>query len=225
MIGGWERAYSIAENRPGRGWIQLATAGLLGNLSENDYYNIQVSIMGQSVSLTVNDVRVLSCVLPAPLEGSGLGLYTFDDAEVEFSKTSVAGTAPRVFVIMPFVEPYDTLYHEVIYPVAKEMGFDVIRVDEIQGPGVIVEDIQRQIENAHAVVAEISNHNPNVYYELGYAHALRKPAILLVRRQEGSSMPFDIRGYRAIFYDDSIGGKKNVERNLEQHLKAILRDS
>jgi hypothetical protein len=70
-------------------------------------------------------------------------------------------------------------------------------------------------------VAEITTHNPNVFYELGYAHALRKPALLLVRRQEGETMPFDIRGYRAIFYDDSIGGKKTVERNLKQHLRAI----
>ena len=51
---------------------------------------------------------------------------------------------------------------------------------------------------------------------------LRKPAVLLVRGQEGQAMPFDIRGSRAIFYDDSIGGKKTVERKLRQHLKAVL---
>jgi hypothetical protein len=90
------------------------------------------------------------------------------------------------------------------------------------GPGIIIEDIQRQIESSHAVVTEISTQNPNVYYELGYAHALRKPAVLLVRRSDGSTMPFDIRGYRAIFYHDCIGGKKSVERNLQQHLRAIL---
>jgi hypothetical protein len=84
------------------------------------------------------------------------------------------------------------------------------------------QDIQRQIESTHAVVAEISTHNPNVFYELGYAHALRKPAVLLWRKLEGQDIPFDIRGYRAIFCDDTIGGKKNVERNLSQHLRAIL---
>ena len=85
-----------------------------------------------------------------------------------------------------------------------------------------MQDIQRQIEDSEAVVAEISTQNPNVFYELGYAHALRKPAILLVRGEEVKTMPFDVRSYRAIVYDDSIGGKKRVERNLEQHLKAIL---
>ena len=123
---------------------------------------------------------------------------------------------------MPFAEPFDPLYRDVIAPVAEQLGFDIVRVDEVPGPGIILDDIQQQIAKAHAVVAEISTpHNPNVFYELGYAHALKKPAIILVRREDGKEMPFDVRGYRAIFYDDSIGGKKVVERNLRQHLQAV----
>ncbi len=137
-------------------------------------------------------------------------------------ETRIIGNPPKIFVMMPLAEPFDTLYREVINPVATDLGFEVVRVDEVVGPGIIIEDIQRQIEGAHAVVAEISTQNPNVFYELGYAHALQKPAVLLVRRSDGAAMPFDIRSYRAIFYDDSIGGKKTVERNLEQHLRAIL---
>ncbi len=100
--------------------------------------------------------------------------------------------------------------------------FKIARIDAIAGPGIIVDDIQRQISEANAIVAEISSRNPDVFYELGYAHALAKPAVLLARREGSSEMPFDIRGYRAIFYDDTMGGKKTVERNLEQHLKAVL---
>ena len=59
-------------------------------------------------------------------------------------------------------------------------------------------------------------------YELGYAHALNKPTVLLARR--GADLPFDIRSYRVVFYDDTIGGKPEVERNLEVHLKAILKE-
>ncbi len=175
--------------------------------------------------MTVDDVDVLDVVLHRPIEGTGTGLYAWDDAEIQFLETTVTGIAPRIFVIMPFSEPFETLYREVISPVAENAGFEIIRVDEIPGPGIILDDIQQQIEQAHAVVAEISLHNPNVFYELGYAHALKKPAVLLVRREEGAKMPFDVRGYRAIFYDDSIGGKKNVERNLQQHLNAILKDA
>jgi len=65
--------------------------------------------------------------------------------------------------------------------------------------------MQQAIERAAVVIAEITPRNPNVFYEVGYAHALGKPTILLARR--GSELPFDIRSYRVVFYDDTIGGK------------------
>ncbi len=225
MIGGSDRAYMIADNLPNVGLVPRASAGSLSNLSPEQSHHLEVRVLGQTIEMTVDEVDVLRYVLPQPIEGTGFGLYAWDDAEIEFTDTTITGTTPKMFVIMPFSEPFDTLYRDVILPVSKSEGFEVVRVDEITGPGIILDDIQQQIERAQAIVAEISTQNPNVFYELGYAHALRKPAVLLVRRQDGEKMPFDIRSYRAIFYDDSIGGKKTVEMNLRQHLSAILRDS
>lgn len=130
----------------------------------------------------------------------------------------VAGR-PRAFVVMQFAEPYDTFYKEVIQSQADAAGFDVIRIDEKAGPGVIFQDIQREIEQAEVIIAEITPANPNVFYEVGYAHALHKPTILLVQR--GAQLPFDIRSFRVVFYNDSIGGKVEVERDLRKHLDAI----
>jgi nucleoside 2-deoxyribosyltransferase len=59
-------------------------------------------------------------------------------------------------------------------------------------------------------------------YELGYAHALQKPTILLANRQI-EKLPFDISGYRVIFYDDTIGGKRGIEGLLERYLEDIRR--
>lgn len=225
QIGAFGKAYAISEYRPGQGWVTRGDAGSLDNLDVSQEISMVLEVSAQTARLTIDDVDVLDVVIPRPIEGSGAGLFAWDDGEIAFSQTTVTGVAPRIFVIMPFSEPFETLYREVIEPVAQQAGFEIIRVDEIPGPGIILDDIQQQIEGAHAVVAEISTHNPNVFYELGFAHALKKPAILLVRREEGSNMPFDVRGYRAIFYDDSIGGKRSVERNLKQHLNAILKDS
>jgi hypothetical protein len=224
-IGGHDRAYAITEYRPRFGWVSLADAGSLRNIDVSKEHELQVHVNGQSVRMTVDEVDVLSVVLSRPIEGTGTGLYAWGDAAIQFTDVTVETEAPRIFVIMPFAEPFDSLYHDVILPVADRLGFEIIRVDEIPGPGIILSDIQTQIEQAHAVVAEISAHNPNVFYELGYAHALRKPAVLLVRRDESGQMPFDVRGYRAIFYDDTIGGKKHVERTLDQHLRAIIKTS
>jgi hypothetical protein len=89
-------------------------------------------------------------------------------------------------------------------------------------PGVILQDITRSIVESDVIVADITPTNPNVFYELGYAHALQKPTILLANRQL-EKLPFDIGGYRVIFYDDTIGGKREIENTLEKHLESIRR--
>lgn len=105
--------------------------------------------------MRVDEVDVLSHVLPRPIEGTGFGLYAWGDAAVEFGQTTYLGSPPKVFVMMPFSEPFDTLYRDVIRDVAQKSGFEVVRVDEVTGPGIIMDDIQQQIEESHAVVAEI----------------------------------------------------------------------
>jgi hypothetical protein len=221
-VGGYERAYSIAEFQPARGWMSIASAGVWSNLQSDRPYRLEVTLRGQSLALQVDGIPVLSATLPAPLRGSAMGLFAWGNEPARFETLRVGADPPRLFVIMPFAEPFDTLYREVIKPVAKELAFGINRVDEIQAPGIILDDIQRQIAESHAVVAEVSSRNPNVFYELGFAHALGKPAVILVRRDDAASMPFDIRGYRAIFYDDSIGGKRKVENLLRQHLTAVV---
>jgi hypothetical protein len=88
-------------------------------------------------------------------------------------------------------------------------------------PGLVIEDIKRQIAECRVVIAEITPGNPNVYYEVGYADTLNKPLILIADRKEGLK-PFDVRAYRTIFYENSIGGKSVVEKDLRLYLRSIL---
>jgi hypothetical protein len=68
------------------------------------------------------------------------------------------------------------------------------------------------------VIADITPDNPNVFYEVGYAHGIKKPTILLSDRRR-DKLPFDVSGFRTLFYDNTIGGKKAVEENLTKHLE------
>ena len=70
------------------------------------------------------------------------------------------------------------------------------------------------------VIADITPDNPNVYYELGYAHGIDKPTILLSDRKR-EELPFDVSGFRTLFYDNTIGGKSVVEERLRKHLDGI----
>ncbi len=218
-LGAARSAYSVGEYMSGFGWRPLVVAGQLQNLRSEQDYVLQVNLSGQELRVLVDEVPVLQHLLSRPLEGRQVGLIAAGSQEVRFSNVVVKRERPRAFVAMHFAEPYDTFYRDVIKKRAEDSGFDVFRIDEKVGPGVVFQDIQREIEQAEIVIAEITPANPNVFYELGYAHALGKPTILLAQR--GAELPFDIRSFRVIFYNDTIGGKSEVERNLESHLQAI----
>jgi hypothetical protein len=141
---------------------------------------------------------------------------------VEFTNFDSAANEPKVFVVMQFGEPYDSLYSKVIKPVCSKKGFEAFRADDLFKPGVILQDIRRGIIDSDVIIAEITPVNANVFYELGFAHALEKPTILLASRKV-EKLPFDISGYRVIFYDDTIGGKSDVEATLGKHLEGITR--
>jgi len=223
QLGAYGRAYSIAEHVPGVGWQGVENVGSARNLESGKPYHMEVNQVGQEIRLVVDGVAVAERLLSQPLTGSQLGLFAWGKTRIDFRELSVSTSKPQVFVAMQFGQPFDTLYQEVINPGARTLGLDVIRIDEVAGPGIIFEDIKRQIAEAKIVIAEITAPNQNVFYELGYAHALSKPTILLAQR--GKELPFDIRSYRVIFYDDTIGGKPALERSLQKHLEAILRES
>lgn len=220
-IGGYGRAFVLSRFRSGVGWRGEAVEGDWSNLKPNKVYAMRVSVTGQTIALSVDGVKVIDHRLDQPLPGSQVGLFAWGKNQVEYSDFAVGKPSrPRGFIVMEFSEPYDALYREVLLPVAEKEGLDLRRADEIKGPGIILQDIVNDIAESTLIIAEITPPNPNVFYELGYAHALNKPTILLVRREE--KLPFDIAGYRCIFYDDTIAGKSSVEKEFRQHLRAIL---
>jgi hypothetical protein len=218
-IGGYHFAYVLDEYIPGTGWHGLRTEGSENNLATGTRYKIEVRVRGQRVRLFVDSVRVLEGNLPHPLSDDQVGLFAWEKAPVQFGAFGVEIDKPELFVVMQFGEPYDVLYHDVIEPVAEAMDFAPYRADDVYRPGLVLQDIIQGLVESEVIVAEISPRNPNVFYELGYAHALGKPTILLAER--GRELPFDIRGYRCIFYDNTIGGKAAVEANLRKHLANI----
>lgn len=222
-LGGWESAYSLGEFDPAFGWRAIVKQGSIDNLQPNRPYDLEVSQRGQKVSLAVDHVRVFDHVLSAPLSGNQVGLFAWGWDRLWFRDVQVMKSNPKLFVAMPFAERFAPLYKDVIHRAAEEEGFDVVRIDEVTRPGIIFQDIQCEIADSTAVIAEISGPNSNVFYELGYAHALKKPTILLAQR--GQELPFDIRSYRVIFYDDTIGGKPALEDALARHLSAILQEA
>jgi hypothetical protein len=221
-LGGWHLAYTIGEFDPAFGWRALAGAGAEENLSPGQQYNLRVTLLGQRILLRVGDVRVLEHLLEKPLTGGQVGLFAFGNGMTDFSDFSSESRPGKLFVVMQFSEPYKQLHEEVIKPLAAKFSLEAYHAGEVFRPGIILQDISQGIAEAKVVIAEVTPANQNVFYELGYAHALGKPTILLAEREECEQLPFDISGYRVLFYNNTIAGKKQVEEGLRKHLEAIL---
>ena len=170
-LGGAPYAYCLGQYADGN-WRLLAAAGQADNLVQDRDYLIQLKLTGQELSMAVDGVPVLNQVLSAPVEGRQVGLIAAGRNDISFTRFANASDRPKAFVVMQFSEPYNTFYREVIQKQATDAGFEVFRIIEKPGPGVIFEDIQHEIEQSSVVIAEITPANPNVYYEVGYAHAL-----------------------------------------------------
>lgn len=112
------------------------------------------------------------------------------------------------FVLMPFDKAFDDIYKIGIKETANSLGILAERVDEQIFREGILERIYRQIEFADLIVADMTGQNPNVFYEVGYAHAKGKLCILLT--QNSDDIPFDLKHHRHIVYGNSIGDLRSL---------------
>lgn len=112
------------------------------------------------------------------------------------------------FVLMPFDAQFDDVYRLGIKAAAEELGMMANRVDEqIFHKEGMLERIYNQIDAADFIIADMTGKNPNVFYEVGYAHAKNKLCILLTARAD--DIPFDLKHQRHIVYGTSVSGLKS----------------
>ncbi|MDP8240471.1 MAG: hypothetical protein P9X24_15375 [Candidatus Hatepunaea meridiana] len=198
----------------------FAAQGEHSQLKQGKPYHLSVRKLGSRVSVHVDGVNIITTDLPYSISKSQVGIWCKSKNDIEITNFNVEREDPTVFVVMQFTDPYNELYNDVIKPVCKKFKLSVLRADDIYGPGHITKAIESNISGSSIVIADISPVNPNVYYEVGYAHALGKPTILIADRK--TVLPFDVSPFRTLFYEDSIAGKSRVEAGLKKHLEAVL---
>lgn len=95
----------------------------------------------------------------------------------------------------------DLFSASIVEPALEQSKLKLVRADQIDSPGVITRQILDYIINSRLVIADLSFHNPNVFYELAIRHLMRKPTVQLMRKRD--SIPFDINQSRTVLIDDS----------------------
>lgn len=126
------------------------------------------------------------------------------------------------FVMMPFADPLGGYYTSIYEPAIGKAGLKPVRADaDMYGTGKIIDQIWAGINSANVLVAELTKRNPNVLYELGLAHALRKPVVLVSSNED--DVPFDVKHVRVIYYDtnDPFWGTKLIDKVAENILSAL----
>ena len=204
----------------GKKWFAHAIVGDKAELIPDRSYSLRVIVQGSLVTVKLDGVNVLVVNLPFSLPRGQSGIWCVGENDIRIRNYQISSVQAKAFVIMQFTPPYNELYSDVIVPVCKDLGLIPIRADEMSGPGLIITDIAREIMEARVIIADITPANPNVYYEVGYAHAIGKPVILIAEKPP-SQLPFDVSGFRVLRYENTIGGKAKVETGLRKHLDAI----
>jgi hypothetical protein len=133
---------------------------------------------------------------------------------------SAGSTKPKAFVIMPFDKEFDDIYKALINPALEAAGYAVFRADDLLSHNNILRDIVSSIISSQLIVADLTGANPNVFYEVGLAHALKKRVVLLT--QDVSEVPFDLRSYRMVQYDTHFARVENAQNQLIELAKGAI---
>lgn len=146
------------------------------------------------------------------------------------SKTPASVPAPLCFILMPFGKKsspdgatvdFDRVYNELIAPAVRDAELDPIRADEETTGGIIHKAMFERLILCPFAVADLTQANANVYYELGVRHAFR-PATTVQLIAEGSRLPFDVQMQRTLPYKlDAQGGPDSAA--AEQTRAAIAK--
>lgn len=151
-------------------------------------------------------------------------LYEFAISKLPVTTTATDASYPQrplksCFVIMPFHKELDEFLY-VVRTALEEISIEAIRADSKVSNRPILATIQESIASSDFIVAGISDRNPNVMYELGFAHAIGKPVILLARNTR--DIVFDISTYRVILYSiKTIEGRNRLKDTLQQTVQTL----
>lgn len=160
--------------------------------------------------------------LQSGLDMSLTELASFDPNSISvkpiFGKPRSNNLSHEVFVLMPFSPDLRPVYDDHIKLVATDLEFTVARADDdFFGAHAIVSDIWDAIYNSKVVIADCTGRNPNVFYEIGIAHTIGRPTILISQTIE--DVPFDLRYLRCIIYEYIPRGMVKFNETLRKTLE------
>lgn len=134
----------------------------------------------------------------------------------------ISTEADLCFVLMPFADIQDVqkVYQEHVKPTVEKCGMRCIRADDIYDVSGVMQSIWEAMNRSRVIIAEMTNRNPNVFYELGIAHTLGKPVVMIT--QSMGDIPFDLKHLRCIEYKYKPRAIERFQDTLVRTLTTVL---
>lgn len=150
-----------------------------------------------------------------------------NESKTKSTNASKAVTKEKTcFVITPIGSETDPIRRHIdgiidatICPVLERYGYNLIIPHRISAPGSITKQIIRDIFKSELVIANLTDKNPNVMYELALRHCFGTPLIVIA--EKGTELPFDISDIRTIFYTNDAKGVLELQNDLEKAISNI----
>ena len=139
-----------------------------------------------------------------------------------FGRPSSPSVKSDIFVIMPFLKDLKPVYDDHIRNTVQKMNLTVARGDDFFTAQSVMSDIWNAINSCRIVIADCTGRNPNVFYEIGMAHTLGKPVILISQNKD--DIPFDIQYIRYLIYEFTPRGMSEFEKKLTSTIESELSD-
>jgi hypothetical protein len=163
--------------------------------------------------------KIHDLILKIPEDGSKFNSSDF----LQVVKDALAKSfAFDIFVSMPFDKQYYGTY-SIIQEVASELGLNCKRSDEMFAPGSIMKQVENSLEQSRIIIADLTDKNPNVYFEVGISDSKGKSIILLGRDE--TDLARSLAGNRVILYDDAPSGLRELKTNLRKQIESVFRSS
>ncbi|QMT59191.1 hypothetical protein [Legionella sp. PC997] len=124
-----------------------------------------------------------------------------------------------ISAMMPFHPNFMPVY-KTLQGVANALGLNCRRADDIWENPAVIQDVVSLIDRSKVIICDCSSRNPNVFYEIGIAHALGREVILITQSVE--DIPFDLRHLRYVHYLNNTEGRKKLAEVLQPRLETLF---
>jgi hypothetical protein len=155
--------------------------------------------------------RILDVNIAPPPEGDS-------GSAKRLSVSAKVNADDSCFVVMSFAPPIGGYFQTLYEPAIKKAGLRAVRADaDIFGTGKIMDQIWAGINAAKVLVAELTTRNPNVFYELGLAHAKEKPVVLVSSNEGDGALRLEAHSGDLLRHDRSVLGSKAHRQGRRKH--------